>query len=214
MSAELRGRGLGTQRYTRDEIEKAIGRLDKKWARNCHAASLAIVNAHLYPKARVARGWCEGVGSQHSWVVIGNDCYDCDALILDVTLWSYVRTAPYVLYTTYAEFGRYHPHGAGHIITDLIPQRDEARDVIKLKHLSLKAQHWLRKVAPNGLDYMGWHHLASHAAAQGWPAKEILTAMYRDVRTRALIPIDRVGMLTDINPGGLYLASAERYTAV
>ena len=40
---------------------------------------------------------------------------------------------------------------------------------------------------------------------EGWPSREIIAAAYADDRLRVLIPIDIVGMLTDANPGGLFL---------
>jgi hypothetical protein len=38
----------------------------------------------------------------------------------------------------------------------------------------------------------------------GFPAGEFLAAMDDTPATSALVPIDRLGMLTDRNPGGLY----------
>ncbi len=55
------------------------------------------------------------------------------------------------------------------------------------------------------LDRRGWATLA-HAPVEGWPAGEILGAMC-DSGMEAVVPIDIIGMLTDRNPSGLYLAA-------
>ena len=39
---------------------------------------------------------------------------------------------------------------------------------------------------------------------EDWPAGPILTAMAETRGLKALIPIDILGMNTDLNPGGLY----------
>jgi hypothetical protein len=57
--------------------------------------------------------------------------------------------------------------------------------------------------APDGLDIRGWHVLA-HSPVRGWPAAEIIGAMYDTPRLKMIPPIDIVGMLTDKNPNGLY----------
>ena len=78
------------------QIMDALGGDLAPWSRQCHAASIAIVRARIFPHARVARGWCQGVPGQHSWVVVGGGddytpaCYDRErAQIVDPTLWSY-----------------------------------------------------------------------------------------------------------------------------
>lgn len=45
---------------------------------------------------------------------------------------------------------------------------------------------------------------ATHAPVGGWPSGEITKAVYQTEALSALIPIDRVGMHTDLNPEGLY----------
>ena len=74
-----------------DEVAELIHIPVESWAQQCHSISLAIIQAGLVPGARVARGSCRGVGSQHSWIVDGWNCYDPDAKIIDPTLWSYAR---------------------------------------------------------------------------------------------------------------------------
>lgn len=71
----------------------ALGGSLEAWAQQCHAASVRLVNSGVFGGqfVRVARGGCRGVFGQHSWVVVGRDCYADDALIVDATLWSYDR---------------------------------------------------------------------------------------------------------------------------
>lgn len=119
------------------EFEEAVGRPLVAFRFRCHEASLALVRSGVLPEgARVARGSCPGVGGQHSWVVLGGDCYDRKAQVIDPTLWCYDNAV---------------------------------REIWKGR------------------------------------ADEIIGAMYDDERLSALVPIDIVGMITDRNPGGLYL---------
>lgn len=60
------------------------------------------------------------------------------------------------------------------------------------------------------LDRRAWHLLASQAPVLGWPAAEIIAAMDDTEELSAFVPIDRLGMLTDRNPGGLYLPEPAR----
>jgi hypothetical protein len=69
--------------------------------------------------------------------------------------------------------------------------------------MSTEAKRFLASLGP--LDARGWMSLFSHAPVEGWPAGEIIERAYHNSQITALIPIDRVGMLTDINPDGLYL---------
>lgn len=179
----------------------AIGGLDQ-WAHRCHECSLALVRTGLLDQdARVARGFCGSVASQHSWVVIG-DPYDENAPIVDGTLWSYTDQDPR-LFVNPRGNAQYTPHGAGSIWEYGKPDAP-TKDVITLDaELPKLAADFLEMMAPDGLDYRGWNVIA-HAPVSGWPAREIIGAMYDDERLRALIPVDIVGMLTDKNPGGLY----------
>lgn len=188
-------------------IEAHIGGL-KKWKHNCHAASLAIVKTGLLgPMARVARGWCIGVTSQHSWVVIG-DPYDPDTVILDPTRWSYTHTPPKMIVTT-ADDPRYMPHGRGSI-WDAGRPTPRIGPEIKLKGLSARARSFIHEASDGrGLDRAGWMTLGNSPMG-GWPAKEIITAMYRHKNLGHLVPIDVVGMVTDENPGGLYMAETKK----
>ena len=185
----------------RRQLIESIGGL-QQWTHQCHACSLALVRTGLLPEgARVARGWCGSVTSQHSWVVIG-DPYGDNTPILDGTLWSYTDEKPRLFFCPKGNL-QYRPHGAGSIWEYGKPDAP-VDEVITLKtELSKLAADFLEMMAPNGLDYRGWSVVA-HAPVGGWPAREIITAMYEDERLSTLIPIDIVGMLTDKNPGELY----------
>lgn len=196
---------------TLETVEKALcGREPEHWsdhhdwAQQCHSASLALVQTGLLgPDARVARGACLGVAGQHSWVVVG-DPYDPAAAIVDITLWSYDETAPKV-WTGTMQDGRHRPHGYGpHIMTMGPPEAGDG-DVIRLDTagLSSDARFWLDMFGP--LDARGWIDLWSHITVVGWPAAEILDAFLdQHPEHGPWVPIDRVGMLTDRNPDGLY----------
>lgn len=182
---------------------------------NCHSASLAIVRSGLFKKSRVARGTCRGIAGQHSWVVVGDDCYDRTAVILDVTAWSYgveIGGEPVEqAWSARADWSPHVPHGAGHILEWGKPC-STGGEVVSLApeaagDLSVVAFSWLGLIGP--LDVRGWMALAN-APVEGWPSDEIILAMHRTPRLRAFVPIGRLGMLTDVNPGGLYLPGDER----
>lgn len=181
------------------EAAKILAPLDR-WGKSCHQASLAVVQQL---GGRVARGGCRGVGGQHSWAVTGSDCYDLDAVIVDGTLWSYDKAIDGIWVGTLRD-GLHRPHGMGSIWDWGKPSPPKG-SIIRLtpSHgLSGIARKFLKLVEP--LDRDGWHTLAI-APVEGWPAGEILAAMDDTEALAALVPIDRLGMLTDRNPGGLYL---------
>jgi hypothetical protein len=183
-------------------LAERVGTDPLHWPFNCHSASHAIVQSGIYPGARVARGWARGVAGQHSWVVVG-DPYDEDARIIDATLWSYDPSrVPGVWEGTQRD--RVHtPHGAGHLLTGQPPTHHGGETIHLLPEVSASARRFLRLVgAP--FDAAGWVELANLPVG-GWPAAEILAAMDDTPRLTALVPMDRLGMLTDRNPGGLYM---------
>lgn len=182
-------------------IEEVLHPLDR-WAYQCHGASVALVRSGVLPPSRVARGSCEGVGGQHSWVVLGDDCYDDDATIIDPTLWSYDTSVKGVWVGSYRD-GRHTPHGKGSI-WDWGRPDDPVGPVVELtprQPWSGAARRFLDRLGP--LDQRGWTVLA-HAPVEGWPAGEIIDAMCES-GMEGRVPIDIVGMVTDRNPGGLYL---------
>lgn len=176
----------------------------KQWHHNCHGASIKLVRAGL--ATRVARGFCEGVyPGQHSWAVLGRDCYDKTTTIIDATLWSYRNEKPRIWIGTLAD-GLHTPHGMGNIWEWGRPPEPKGK-VITLtpkSPLSQDAKAFLDCLGP--LDVNGWHVLG-HAPVEGWPAGEIYAAMEDTKQLRAVVPIDLIGMLTDRNPMGIYLAS-------
>ncbi len=187
------------------EVVTAIGIPRDRWARNCHGVSLAIVKSGVLGQpARVARGTCAGVGGQHSWVVLGDDCYDPKVKILDATLWSYDQTVPVLWWGTYRD-GRHTPHGHGSIwkYGRPLPGDGPPIELTPSKPFSRPARAFLELLGP--LDAAGWMRLAN-APVGNWPAAEIIAAMADTSGTAGLIPIDTLGMVTDRNPGGLYLA--------
>lgn len=171
----------------------------KNWGHNCHGASKRLVDNGI--GTRVARGWCRGVQSQHSWAVIG-DCYQPE-LIIDPTLWSYRDDVKGIFIGTPEAYG-HRPHGSGSIWEWGKPRAGNG-PVIELtpeKKLSQAALLFLEMVGP--LDREGWANLTK-APVGGWPAAEIIAAIDDTKELSALVPIDLIGMLTDRNPSGLYL---------
>lgn len=176
------------------------------WSHQCHAASIAIVKSGILAESRVARGTCDGVGSQHSWVVFGMDCYDERATIIDPTLWSYDESVEGIWTGT---LGRHAPHGWANIFEWGRPPTPSAK-AVKLtpsEPFSGEATTFLELLGP--LDEPGWRMLC-HAPARGWPAGEVFAAICDTFSWgEAVIPIDMLGMTTLRNPSGLYLAGEE-----
>lgn len=192
---------MGRFDFTLDDVAEWTGIAPSAMAKQCHAVSLALVKSGKVGKARVARGFCRGVGGQHSWVVLGWDCYADDAVICDPTLWSYDSTVKDVWFGS-ATDRRHLPHGAGSIWRAGRPA-DPTGPIVELPgvaSLSRMAQDFLSLLGP--LDRQGWGILANLPMG-GWPSGEIIEAMYKG-GMEELIPIDIVGMVTDLNPGGLY----------
>lgn len=194
-------------------VAEAIDIPFEEWAHACHAISCQIVR-HIEPTARVARGICDGVGSQHSWVVLGPDCYDPEAPIVDATLWSY---DPQVegIWTGSIEDGRHRPFGLGPHIMELGCPRSGGGPEIELtprRPLSEEAEWWLgmfrSQLAGAPLDWEFWAGL-SNMSVVGWPAGEFIEAMHWTRDLSVVVPIDKLGMLTQINPGRAYLAGPE-----
>lgn len=183
-------------------VEAAIGPLDG-FAHQCHAAALALVQSELFGYARVARGACRGVMGQHSWAVLGEDVYDPGVVIVDVTAWSYDPTAPRV-WIGRARRMPHRPHGAGSIWQAAKPSSHGGPTIAltPAAPLSPPAAHFLQILGP--LDARGWMALGNSPMG-GWPAAEIITAMLDTRMAAAYVPIDIAGMLTDRNPGGVYL---------
>ena len=172
----------------------------KNWNHNCHGASKRLVDEGV--GTRVARGFCVGVSGQHSWVVMGNDCYNPE-LIIDPTLWSY-RNDVRGIFIGGADVYGHQPHGAGSIWEWGRPVGGNGPRIRLTPKIpfTAAAKEFLRMIEP--LDREGWARL-TNAPVGGWPSGEILAAIDDTKELSALVPIDRIGMLTNRNPGGLYL---------
>lgn len=197
---KLKLQHLGGAEY----FARIIGMPVDEWQHKCHAISLAFVRTGvLGTQARVARGSCPGVIGQHSWVAVSGDCYDRYAPIVDPTLWSYRVDAPKLVVATPNTYG-HRAHGTGNIFEWGQPARGKG-PTIKLTPatpLSEIARNFLEVLGP--MDLRGWSILSTSAPVEGWPAGEIFAAMENTSKLKALVPIDKLGMLTDRNPGGLY----------
>jgi hypothetical protein len=194
-----------TALLTVEDVEEILGKPFASTAKNCHGVSLAIVKRGPFPQARVARGGCDGVGGQHSWVALG-DPYDDETPIIDATLWSYRPDIQGVYVGTLFDVG-HQPHGYGSIFEWGKPEHQGGPDIdlTPTFELSEEAEEFLDLLGP--LDRRGWATLA-HAPVLEWPAGEIFAAMDDTPQLKALVPIDILGMTTDRNPGGLYLRGA------
>lgn len=192
------------------DLAEVIGIELERWPGNCHGISLEVVRnrdklGEGWERARVARGFAKNVPSQHSWVVLGDDPYSHVVPVVDPTMWHYMQAPPSIWHGT--NYRMHAPHGSYGTIWDKGMPPHPEREVMELEgadKLSEEARSFLDVLGP--MDLHGWMWLAN-APVQGWPASEIIGAMYDDVRMRAFPPIDIVGMLTDRNPRGLYLPS-------
>lgn len=190
-----------------EKIAADIGVPFEDWSHQCHAISIAIVKQ--YRIGRVARGTATGVGAQHSWITLG-DPYDPDATIIDPTLWSYDPTVTGIVETTISA-GRHQPHGwmgGIKIMRWGCPASDGGPEIelTPTVPLSKHAKTFLGLCRSNAgtLDrrfYMG----LANAPVSGWPAAEIIAAIDDTDALSFAVPIDILGMLTDRNPGGMYL---------
>lgn len=186
-------------------IEEAVGEPLEQWGFRCHEISMKVLKTGLFGPGRIVRGWATGVQSQHSWIVLSADAYARDAVIVDPVLWSYVSSIPQEIYVCASDNSRYTPHGFGLVWDAGMPEAGDGPTfalAIPDGGWSREARDFLFSLGP--LDAKGWMGVA-HLPVLGWPAREIITAMYQDKRTRAFIPIDIVGHLTDENPQELYL---------
>lgn len=180
----------------------------ENWSHQCHAISIAIVKR--YRLGRVARGACRGVGV-HSWITLG-DPYDPGATVIDPTLWSYDDTVTGIWTGTLAD-GRHLPDGwyeGKHILDWGCPRVGGDPEVVltPATPLSRPAEFFLdmcRRQAGGGLDRLFWSNLVNNAPVAGWPAAELIAAVADTEAISVVVPMDRLGMLTDRNPGGVYL---------
>lgn len=186
------------------KIEAVIHRPFADWAHDCHSVCLAILNAGFVPGGRIARGSCRGVFGQHSWIVDGPDVYDRDARIVDPTLWSYRDDVDGIVVAHPDDKYQHRPMGSG-IIWQYGRPPYAIEDPVELTPpdggWSRDAEQFLKILGP--LDHAGWRALF-RSPVGGWPAGEIIRQAYL-TGWAAFIPIDIVGMTTDLNPFELYL---------
>lgn len=187
-------------------LEELLGRPLSDYYHGCHAGSLAVLRTGIFgtpgQDARVARGHCAGILSQHSWIIVGGGPYDRKAVIADPTRWSYFSGGPSVTITRNA-MTDYQPHGAGDIWRRGHPDNCDPSQAVELdwkEPPSGSARLFLELLGP--LDKHGWIQLA-HYPVEGWPAGEIIGAV-ADTFGAVHVPVDILGMVTDRNPGGLY----------
>lgn len=191
---------------TPEEFEQVIGKPLTAFAHQCHAASIQLVKSGYFgPKARVLRGTCRGVMGQHSWVGICDktEVYRHNIYVYDPTLWSYTGADPEVWEGKAITLG-HRPHGHGSIFQWGRPDHptDKVIDLAAPEGgWSPQAETFLDMLGP--LDRRGWMVLFD-APMGDWPASEILEQASK-TELAPFIPIDRLGMLTDLNPSGLYL---------
>lgn len=193
-----------------EAVAEEIGMPLEHWPHQCHAVSIQIVRYLPVGAARVARGAARGVIGQHSWVVLGMDCMDMDAEIVDPTLFSYDETVEGIWTGTMRD-DRHRPHGwtTTRLIEWGCPEGGDG-DPIELNwpggQPSSAARFWLNMFESHtNLDRQFWSRLVNHAPLKGWPVGEFIAAMDDTPDVTALVPIDILGMFTDRNPNGLYL---------
>lgn len=187
-------------------VEEAIHRPLTDFAHQCHAASVALVESGLLQRYAdgepifVARGRARGIMSQHSWVTVGTP-YD-PTTIVDLTMWSYNPCIDTVRILDGADASsHYVPHGlsgenASEALRDMVLEMDPI-------HLDVSDPQAAAFLRGRVLDVRAWMKLFS-CNVSTYPARAIIEAAHRNDRLRALIPIDLVGMLTEINVGGAY----------
>lgn len=203
--------GTATYHLSTGDVAEIIGDAFHTTAGRCHAVSLAIVQSGRIPGSRVARGTCRNVPGQHSWVVVGPDCYDPDARIVDPTLWAHAALGGQRVWHGTARQGWHVPHGAAGTIWTYGKPTWTGGTIIHLTPtatLSRTARQFLNILGP--LDCAGWGMLANAPIGGNWPAAEIIAAMDDTPELAPLVPIDILGMLTDRNPGNLYLPTRQK----
>lgn len=197
---------------SRDLLEEAIAIPREYWAVHRDEVSLALARSGLVGCSRVARGSHPGIGP-HWWVVLGENCFGPDVVIVDVTAPACYRARPSAGAPDYmrhggvvvglAQYLSHYPAGAGVIWSYGLPVPGTGAPIAltPVRKLSEAALAFLAMIGP--MDATGWRRLA-RSPVGGWPAAEILSAMDDTTEIRSLVPEERLGMLTGRNPGGRY----------
>jgi len=191
-------------RLNLDVVERAVGTPRELWKNRCHEISLALLKSDAFVgiDARMARGFSIQITSQHSWIVLGKDVFDRTALVVDPTWSSTVMNAPMISYAR--NFRSHRPHGWG-MLTEY-PESGGGPEV-EIKGMTSETAEWVefvRMTVDGPLDVRFWCRLFS-GPLQGWPSRELVGLAAEMPELRFGIPVDVVGMLTDLNPNGLYL---------
>jgi hypothetical protein len=179
-----------------------------EWYGKCHVISLAIVRLGILQgpagaRIRVARGFHPSVpGRQHSWISLG-DPYDPETEYLDPTLWCWTGDHPEI-WSGAAGDSDHFPHGTGDIWEYGCPVHAGGPTITLTPEqpLSADARLFLDIVGP--LDVRGWMAMANAPVGGEWPAGEIFAAISQTEGIKSFVPIDVLGMTTDLNPGELY----------
>lgn len=197
------------------KVAEAIDWSFPEWAGQCHAVSLRIVKSNVlpdlgYPDRRVARGYCSGVMGQHSWIVLGHDPYDPTTPIVDPTLWSYRDDVDGIYVGPQQRYGHIPHGGRGTIWAYGRPPAPVHKPIPLPADIMARLPHSAQVFLSlcGQMDWHGWSFLAN-APVAGWPAAEIVAAMDECYELSGVVPVARLGMLTDRNPGGLYLPNGQ-----
>jgi len=185
-----------------DRLAELIDTPFAKWAHGCHHISLRLLRTGVFGPGRIARGFAPGVGSQHSWIVLGDDVYDPLAACVDPTIWSYVDHLPGIRVGP-AIAMQLRPHGSGSIwdAGKPVSRGGPPVELTPSFKMSGPARRFVEMISP--LDRSGWNILFSLPMG-GWPSGEIIAAADDTPDLTALVPVDILGMVTDRNPGNLY----------
>ena len=183
-------------KMTIESWAKAIKVPYTEWHNRCHEISLKIIRANLVGMtARIARGTAAEIGV-HSWISMGNP-YAEGISYVDPTRWSWVTPDNPHIEVTSLEAGTHIPQGHGNIWDYGRPPYPTGETVnLNWAELSSEAKSFLDIVGP--LDLNGWRVLLNSPVG-GWPSKEIITAADKDPRLSAYIPVDVIGMLTNLD---------------
>ena len=200
-----------------EKLAELIGVPYERWSGKCHEVSFQLLSTGLFGPGRVARGWSPAVIGQHSWMVLGPDVYARYAVIVDPTITPYLRkhgtdgtNDPAGLPDIQVELASllsHWAHGAGSIWEGPNKPTCHGGEIIELTPsvpLSDDARLFLSEEFLGPLDRRGWGQLAN-GPMEMWPAAEIIRAMHDTPELRMLVPVDILGMLTDLNPGKCYL---------
>lgn len=205
------------ERAVRREVNhcyKQLGFKLEDFAHQCHIASLRLVQSEDFQqrigRCRVARGSCKGVPGQHSWVVIGWDCYDDEAMIVDPTLWSYDKDIQGVWVGSYKD-GLHRPHGKGSIFDWGRPKPAEGSPVTLTPTASRSARSADRTGRPGGL-----HQARALRAGDAVPAEDKFPRRHGGCRAaaRAGRQDRRARLMPTLNKNAPYLWPAGPYLCV